>query len=163
MSIFKNNLTKRIFDKTVAIALIIAFAGSVVFTQTVKADFKSSLNEAFQTFVGIGNNESTTSTSDIVEELPMKEWVLQQVALAGLNPKEAETIINCESRWEPDAMGFNQNHTADLGLWQINSIHKDISNADKLDYKKATEWAIEKRMKDGHWRAWSCSRKLARR
>ena len=106
----------------------------------------------------------TTSTEPAVApELPMKDWVLQRVIEAGLNPTEAEIIITCESRWNPDAMGINQNHTADLGLWQINSIHKDITNSDKLDYKKATDWAIAKRLKDGHWRAWTCSRKLAKR
>ena len=113
------------------------------------------------------NNSTSTETEVdlIVEEteLPMKDWVLKQVAEAGLNPAEAEVIINCESRWESDAMGVNNNRSVDLGLWQINSIHKDISNADKLDYKMATSWAIQKRIKDGHWRAWSCSRKLASR
>jgi len=113
---------------------------------------------------GIANAELESVENTATQpELPMKEWVLQKIAEAGLNPQEAEVIINCESRWDPDVIGFNYNRTVDMGLWQINSIHKDISNADKLDYKKATDWAIAKRLKDGHWGAWYCSRKLARR
>ena len=114
-------------------------------------------------FQAINDNFNPKAEATIEPELPMKDWVLKQVIEAGLDPSEAEIIINCESKWNPDAMGINYNRTADLGLWQINSIHKDISNADKLDYKKATEWAIQKRLKDGHWRAWMCARKLARR
>lgn len=113
--------------------------------------------------IASAENFSTEAMPTLEPELPMKDWVLNKVAEAGLNPQEAEAIINCESRWNPDAMGINRNRTADLGLWQINSIHKDISNADKLDYKKATDWAIAKRLKDGHWGAWYCARKIARR
>jgi len=96
----------------------------------------------------------------LAEEQEMRLWVLNEVKKAGLNIKEAEIIINCESRWQPDAIGVNKNGSYDVGLWQINSIHKNLSNAEKMDYKEATKWAIEKRLKDGSWRAWSCSRKL---
>jgi len=96
----------------------------------------------------------------LAEEQEMRLWVLNEVKKAGLNIKEAEIIINCESRWQPDAIGVNKNGSYDVGLWQINSIHKNLSNAEKMDYKEATKWAIEKRLKDGSWRAWSCSKKL---
>lgn len=142
---------------------MVSFVGSMSIHQVAKADAINTLNQGLSWF---GFNVSTTEKEEpiiIVPELPMKDWVLNRIVEAGLNPDEANIIINCESRWNSDAMGINKNHTADLGLWQINSIHKDISNSDKLDYKKATEWAIEKRLKDGHWYAWSCSRKLARK
>lgn len=111
------------------------------------------------------NDNSPISLSDaekeaLAEEQDMRLWVLNEVKKAGLNIKEAETIINCESRWQPDAIGVNKNGTYDVGLWQINSIHKNLTNADKMDYKEATKWAIEKRLRDGSWNAWSCSRKL---
>ena len=96
----------------------------------------------------------------LAEEQEMRLWVLNEIKRAGLSIKEAEIIINCESRWQPDAIGVNKNGSYDVGLWQINSIHKGMSNADKMDYKEATKWAINKRLKDGSWRAWSCSRKL---
>ncbi len=91
----------------------------------------------------------------------IKSYVRNEAKKAGLSIREVETIINCESRWDADAKGYNRNGSYDLGLWQINSIHKTLSDADKLDYKAATKWAIEKRLRDGSWSAWSCSRKLA--
>ncbi len=103
---------------------------------------------------------SDAEAEALAEEEEMKLWVLNEVKKAGLNIKEAEIIINCESRWQPDAIGVNKNGSYDVGLWQINSIHKNMTNAEKMDYKTATKWAIDKRLKDGSWRAWSCSRKL---
>lgn len=91
----------------------------------------------------------------------MKKYVRSAAKEAGLNPNEVEAIINCESRWIADAKGVNRNGSYDLGLWQINSIHKNITDAEKLDYKAATKWAIEKRLRDGNWSAWYCARRLA--
>ena len=69
-------------------------------------------------------------------------------------------IIQCESAWNPDAYHVNTNGSVDLGLVQINSIHKDISNADKLDFKKSIDWMIKKIKKDGGFSAWSCNNKI---
>ena len=70
-------------------------------------------------------------------------------------------IIQCESKWNPDAVNTkNKNGSYDMGLLQINSIHKNISNADKLDYKKSIDWAIKKMHKDGNLNAWVCNRKV---
>lgn len=146
------------------VALLVVSIFVSAYPQVTEAKFFDFLtNEPVTEGIANADNYTTESMPLIEMELTMKEWVLKEVTNAGLDPKEAETIINCESRWDPDAMGINYNHTADLGLWQINSIHKDISNVDKLDYKKATDWAINKRLKDGHWGAWSCARKLAKR
>jgi len=94
----------------------------------------------------------------------IKAYVLREIKKAGLNVREAEAIVNCESRWDPQAYnGKNSNGSNDKGLWQINSIHKNISDADKFDYKESTKWAIAKRLADGSWSAWSCSRKIAAR
>lgn len=91
----------------------------------------------------------------------IKDYVLEEVKKAGLNPAEADKIISCESGWNNWAYGINTNGTTDFGLWQINSIHKGtISVEDRFDYKKATEWAINKRLRDGNWSAWTCSSKL---
>lgn len=96
-----------------------------------------------------------------VKELPMKEWVLEEVRKANLDPYEAYVIISCESHFKPDAINLkNSNGSWDGGLWMINSIHRDISNADKFDYKASTRWAINKRLKDGHWKAWVCAKML---
>ena len=104
----------------------------------------------------ITNNEKKVET---IEDI--KEYVRNEAKKAGLNSKEVEAIINCESRWDPQAKGHNKNGSYDLGLWQINSIHKNITDAEKLDYKTATKWAIEKRLRDGNWSAWYCARRLA--
>jgi hypothetical protein len=85
------------------------------------------------------------------KEMPMKLWVLNEVYKAGLNPNEAECIIQKESGWKDDAIGA----TKDYGLWQINIQHKKtISLRDMFDYKEATEWSIAKRLHDGNWNAW---------
>lgn len=92
----------------------------------------------------------------------IKDYVLGEIKKAGLNIREAEALIYCESKWDPKAYnGKNSNGTNDKGLWQINSIHKDISDADKFDYKASTKWAIAKRLSDGNWSAWSCANKRA--
>lgn len=68
-------------------------------------------------------------------------------------------IIECESKWNPEAMNTkNKNGSYDMGLLQINSIHKDISNSDKLNYKKSIDWAIKKFKRDGNFNAWVCNR-----
>lgn len=104
----------------------------------------------------------TDNSEPTIEEV--KAYVLGEIKNAGLNVREAEAIVFCESRWDYQAVNkMNKNGSNDKGLWQINSIHKSISDADKLDYKASTKWAIEKRLRDGSWSAWSCSRKISAR
>lgn len=89
-------------------------------------------------------------------ENEMQKWVSIEVYKAGLNPIEAECIIKHESNWNAWATNWNTNGSIDYGLWQINSIHKaTISVEDRYDYKKSTQWAIQKRLKDGNWNAWT--------
>jgi len=90
----------------------------------------------------------------------IREYVLNEAKKVGLNPNEVDKIINCESRWDPKAMGHNKNGSYDAGLWQINSIHKSLTLAEKMDYKVATQWALNKRLNDGNWSAWYCARKV---
>lgn len=93
-------------------------------------------------------------------EVSMEQWVFDtleselglQDAIKGVG------IVSCESNWREDIGIIEPNNTISYGLWQINSIHKDITNANKLDYKEATKWAIEKRKEDGNWSAWTCGR-----
>jgi len=92
----------------------------------------------------------------------IKEFVRLEAIRAGLNPDEVEKIVKCESNFNPQAVNNkNRNGTKDSGLWQINSIHKRISDTDKFDYKVATKWAMAKRLHDGNWSAWYCARQLA--
>jgi len=90
------------------------------------------------------------------EYLEMKDWVLNEVAKAGFNVELADKIIDCESTWSASAIGDNGDSR---GLWQIHRpSHKEVSEECALDYKCATYWAVQKRIKDGSWNAWSCAR-----
>ncbi|MFA5124646.1 MAG: transglycosylase SLT domain-containing protein [Patescibacteria group bacterium] len=111
--------------------------------------------------------EDTIALNKVIDEPEptmeqVKEYVLNEAKKAGLNTREVAAIVNCESRWDYKVVSKpNYNGTKDMGLWQINSIHKNISDTDKLDFKAATKWAIAKRLDDGSWSAWSCARILA--
>ena len=88
------------------------------------------------------------------EELPMRDYVRQEIEKAGLKWSEAECIIENEGHWKNEC-NANTNLSTDCGIWRINSVHKNtISFADRLDYKKATAWAINKRLTVGHWNDW---------
>ena len=102
-------------------------------------------------------SERNDGTDDVAE---MKAYVLGEAKRLGLNAREVELIVNCESRWDPKATHKNRNGSLDAGLWQINSIHKNLTMAEKMDYKIATKWALEKRLSDGNWSAWYCARKV---
>lgn len=67
-------------------------------------------------------------------------------------------IIKCESGWNPEAINHkNKNGTYDMGLVQINSIHKDIKPSERLDFKKSIDWMIKKINKDNGYGAWLSS------
>jgi hypothetical protein len=104
--------------------------------------------------------ENTNNSPVEASPQTIREYVLNEAKKVGLNPNEVDKIINCESRWDPKAMGHNKNGSYDAGLWQINSIHKSLTLAEKMDYKVATKWALTKRLNDGNWSAWYCARKV---
>lgn len=95
------------------------------------------------------------------KEPPIKEWIKQEIKNAGLNWEIAECIIKHESNFDNYAIGWNTNGTIDYGIWQINSCHKKtISVKDRLDYKLATKWAINKRITNGDWGIWTAYNKF---
>ena len=96
----------------------------------------------------------------LVQEKTVEEWVLDEAESRGLNREEVWAIIQMESSWRTDAININTNGTYDLGLWQWNSIHKDISTECKLDYKCSSNEAFNKRIHDGDWSAWYGAKKL---
>lgn len=121
--------------------------------------------EAVANSIGIKANQTTNlmqvvEAKEVVKEVKeptIEEWVMNEIKKAGLNEKEAWAIIQCESKFNPEAMNINTNKSYDAGIWQINSIHK-LKISEALDYKTATKWAIEKRLRDGSWDAWVCSK-----
>jgi len=89
------------------------------------------------------------------EELSMKEWVKQEVENAGLNWSIVDCLIQHESEWDNWRYGINTDGSTDMGLWQLNSVHKVTASVKcRWDYKCATHWAINKRLNVGHWNDW---------
>lgn len=105
----------------------------------------------YQPIVGIN-----IARAAVEEEMPIRLYVLNEFYKAGLNVDSADRIISCESKFNVNAINVNKNGTIDAGIFQINSIHKDITLQDRIDYKKATAWAIKKIKHDGGWQAWVC-------
>ena len=116
-------------------------------------DSKETLQPASHTLV-------SDKRTPLSEEDSMEQWVLREADNRGLNRNEVWSIIQAESSWRPDAINVNTNGSYDLGLWQWNSIHKDISTACKLDFRCSTNEAFNKRIHDGNWCAWYGSHKL---
>jgi hypothetical protein len=96
------------------------------------------------------------------QEMPIRLYVLQELYKAGIDVDKADKIIECESHYNENAININRDKTFDAGIWQINSIHKDITLKDKIDYKESTKWAINKIKRDGGFNAWACNRLIAR-
>ena len=101
----------------------------------------------------------TVNAQEPEKEEQMLEYVIRRFQEEGLDSEKALKIAFCESGFRADVVVIEPNKTISLGLFQINTIHKDISNAEKLDFKTAVEWTIKKVKKEG-WSAWSCARKL---
>lgn len=94
-----------------------------------------------------------------IPEQTIIEYIITETKEAGMNLNDVVKIISCESGFKTDVVVIEPNKSLSYGIWQINSVHKDISNADKLDYKKATDYAIKLWQKQG-WAPWSCAAKL---
>lgn len=149
--------TKR--RKTLKIRIAILFIALIAGLGTIHNVALLAEKDIIQVILPI-EGESATSGLVVAQNEPkltIEQEVLALIVEAGLNPYKAWSIIDCESSWRADAIGVNTNGTYDRGLWQINSIHKNINNTDAMNYIKATKWAIEKRLHDKNWSAWSCN------
>lgn len=92
------------------------------------------------------------------EKLTAKEWVLCRIQEEGFSPVTANKVIQCESGWNNQATHTNTNGSTDSGLWQINSIHTSLSEAEKKDIYKSTEFAIVLLKSNRSWNHWVCNR-----
>lgn len=99
-----------------------------------------------------------------LEPTELKDWVLWRVEKANIDKYEAFAIINCESKWNTEAInGADKNggNGTDLGLWQINTKYQPNTKPScSLDYKCATDEAIKIYKSRGNWSAWSCAKIL---
>lgn len=68
-------------------------------------------------------------------------------------------IIECESKWNSNAINVNKNGSIDRGIFQINSVHKSLKNEDAFNFKKNIDFGIEMYKKQGV-RPWVCSKIL---
>ncbi len=58
-------------------------------------------------------------------------------------------IAKCESGYREDAINKNTNGSIDRGIFQLNSIHKDISNQDAFNFEKNIRYAWNMQTKQG--------------
>lgn len=155
---YKRKLTnrrKRMYQQIAFILLLIALPAVIIGicqTRTLKA-----MDELSQT-VRVEKPSELNIYPEI--ENPVRKYVLLEVYKAGLDPSVADKIVNCESRWIPDAHAVNWKNGAgvDRGLFMINSLyHREVSNACAYDYRCAVKEAIRIYKERGNWTAWACS------
>lgn len=87
-------------------------------------------------------------------------YTIQQAKKAGLDPVNLLRIINCESGFNPEAVGVNKG-SVDIGFVQINNVaHPEVPIEDRLDPYKSVDWMIKTRLQDKNYHQWACSKKL---
>lgn len=104
---------------------------------------------------------NTYEVSNVSAEEQPELSIYDQICLAsgGENCDVLYNLAKCESNLNPDAIHINTNRTADLGIMQINTVHKDISNSDKFNLTKSVQWANQK-IKEGKGSIWVCWDKI---
>lgn len=80
------------------------------------------------------------------------------IRVFGHQAKEALCIAKMESGYRPTAANHNTNGTWDLGVFQINDVHR-MSWNDRMDPHKNIAKAKEIRDSWGNWHAWSARHK----
>ena len=99
--------------------------------------------------------------SEVKVEPTMKDWVLQEVRAAGLDPYDVYAIIQCESGWNDYAINVNTGGSVDRGLVQINNKwHPEVSDECAFNYKCSIRKMIEIRLQDQNYHQWVCAQLL---
>lgn len=72
----------------------------------------------------------------------------------------AMTIIKCESKFDPYAIGVNTNGSKDIGVWQVNEpSHRDkkgYSRACMFDVYCQTRFIMDNIYSESGWNPWTC-------
>jgi len=84
--------------------------------------------------------------------MPLQETIQQKVVRYALEyqiePNTALRIAKAESNFRADAINHNKNGSNDVGVFQINSIHK-VPDICRLDAECNIRWAMETMQKVG--------------
>lgn len=91
--------------------------------------------ESMQTVNDIPKLQTTPGTEAWIKE----QWQTRTNA----KWENIYAVIQGESGWNSDAWNCNNNGSLDLGLYQGNSIHKELTPSCALNTVCATNWAIE--------------------
>lgn len=147
-------------------------------TKSLKREIKFRKFMLFVTVLAISYviiDDSVKKTNEVISYQPilkaeaqefsgsktLKETVLGMIRDAGIDPYKAYAIVDCESRWNPEASHQNkdQNKTLDRGLWMINSYwHKEVSNSCAYDAICSTKQAIRIYKESGNnFSQWMCN------
>ena len=100
-------------------------------------------------------SESVTTNIEIGGEL----WIREQWEEAGADWNEVWAVVQAESGWNSDAWNCNNNGSLDLGLYQGNSIHKDLTPSCALSTICSTNWSIALWKEQG-FTPWVAAKKL---
>ena len=73
----------------------------------------------------------------------LQDYVWQRAVENGLDVWDVMATVRGESSFNPYARNHNKNGTWDIGLWQINDVHR-ISVELRLDPYWSTDWAMVK-------------------
>ena len=86
-------------------------------------------------------------------------WIREQWIEAGADYNKVWAVVQGESGWNSDAWNCNNNGSLDLGLYQGNSIHKDLTPSCALNTVCSINWAIALWKEQG-FVPWVAARKL---
>jgi len=140
------NITKR--EWTVIILIICSASWYLLYSVTLPL-FDKTLNTHRVIKVAQASEET---------KIGSKEWILDTIEKAGIDPIKAYCLIEFESRWRVDAKNINAGGTIDLGLFQWNSHYQIETGFISLgcigNPECETHKFIEKVLKDKGFGAW---------
>lgn len=76
---------------------------------------------------------------DYQTEMELRRTVAFVATMRNFNVPLVFNLIECESSFNPNAMHTNKNDTADIGLFQINSVHWERAKKLGYDVKKPVD------------------------
>ena len=99
--------------------------------------------------------------TSVIEKNVKNPLTVEERIIKAANDENIDVLLKlayCESKFNEQAIHVNKG-SVDLGVFQINSVHKDISPTDKLNVEKATIWTLKK-IKEGKGHIWVCWDKI---